>query len=85
MSPKRLIAFCIEVIPSCILFVSKFNELNLDLIWCAHADFNHNSKRVIDKCGFNYKFTKCVKRKLLDNQEVNTLYYNLAKSEYLSK
>ena len=62
-----------------------FNELNLDLIWCAHADFNHNSKRVIDKCGFNYKFTKCVKRKLLDNQEVNTLYYNLAKSEYLSK
>lgn len=62
-----------------------FNELNLDLIWCAHADFNYNSKRVIDKCGFNYKFTKREKRKLLDNQEVNTFYYSISKDEYLSR
>ena len=62
-----------------------FNELNLDLIWCGHFDFNNNSKRVNEKCGFNYQFTKREKRKLLDNQEVNTLYYNLSKAEYLSK
>ena len=58
-----------------------FNELNLDLIWCGHFDFNNNSKRVNEKCGFNYQFTKREKRKLLDNQEVNTLYYNLSKAE----
>lgn len=62
-----------------------FNELNLDLIWCGHFDFNNNSKRVNEKCGFNYQFTKREKRKLLDNQEVSTLYYNLSKAEYLSK
>ena len=62
-----------------------FNELNLDLIWCGHFDFNNNSKRVNEKCGFNYQFTKREKRKLLDNQDVNTLYYNLSKAEYLSK
>ena len=30
-----------------------FTEINLDLIWCGHYDFNNNSKRVIEKCGFN--------------------------------
>ena len=74
-------------IPEAVNFLLNygFNELNLDLIWCGHFDFNNNSKRVNEKCGFNYQFTKREKRKLLDNQEVNTLYYNLSKAEYLSK
>ncbi len=59
-----------------------FNELNLDLIWCAHYDFNSNSKRVIEKCAFNYRFQKNDILKLLDNKEVITLYYNILKSEY---
>lgn len=62
-----------------------FNELNLDLIWCGHYDFNNKSKRVIEKCGFRYKFTKNEKIKLLDNKEVTTLYYNISKSEYLGQ
>ena len=62
-----------------------FNELDLDLIWCGHFDFNNNSKRVIEKCGFNYKFTKDEKLKLLDNKEVKTLYYNILKSDYINK
>ncbi|WP_250675522.1 GNAT family N-acetyltransferase (plasmid) [Paraclostridium ghonii] len=62
-----------------------FNELNLDLIWCGHFDFNSNSKRVSEKCGFKYKFTKDEKLKLLDNKEVKTLYYNILKSEYINK
>ena len=40
-----------------------FNELNLDLIWCGHFDFNNNSKRVNEKCGFNYPCQR-IKRKL---------------------
>lgn len=60
-----------------------FNELNLDLIWCGHYDFNNKSKRVNEKCGFKYKFTKDEKIKLLDNKEVKTLYYNILKSEYI--
>ncbi|MBU3156990.1 GNAT family N-acetyltransferase [Clostridium estertheticum] len=59
-----------------------FNELNLDLIWCGHFDFNSKSKRVIEKCGFKYRFQKTEKLKLLDNKEVTTLYYNIFKSEY---
>ena len=57
-----------------------FNELELDLIWCGHFDFNTNSKRVSEKCGFKYKFSKKEKLKLLDTKEVTTLY----KSEHLS-
>lgn len=62
-----------------------FNELDLDLIWCGHFDFNSNSKRVSEKCGFKYKFTKDEKLGLLDNKEVKTLYYNILKSEYINK
>ena len=62
-----------------------FNELNLDLIWCGHFDFNFKSKRVIEKCGFNYKFKKTKRVELLDNKELTTLYYNIFKSEYYNK
>lgn len=62
-----------------------FNKLDLDLIWCGHFDFNNNSKRVNEKCGFKYKFTKDEKLKLLDNKEVKTLYYNISKSEFINK
>lgn len=61
-----------------------FNELNLDLIWCGHFDFNNNSKRVNEKCGFKYKFTKDENLRLLDNKEVRILYYNILKSEYIN-
>lgn len=62
-----------------------FKDLNLDLIWCGHYDFNNKSKRLNEKCGFKYKFTKHEKLELLDNKEVNTLYYNISKLEYLNK
>jgi len=62
-----------------------FNDLNLDLIWCGHFDFNNRSKRVIEKCGFKYRFQKTDKLKLLDNKEVTTLYYNILKAEYYNE
>lgn len=59
-----------------------FREMNLDLIWCGHFDFNSNSKRVNEKCGFKYKFTRRERLIALDNIEVNVLYYNILRSEY---
>ena len=59
-----------------------FNDKDLDIIWCAHYEFNENSKRVIEKCGFKYRFKKEEKIKALDNKDVTTLYYNIFKSDY---
>lgn len=59
-----------------------FKELNLDLIWCGHFDFNDKSRRVNEKCGFKYRFSKKEKLSLLDNKEVTTLYYCIFKSDY---
>lgn len=59
-----------------------FEEMNLDLIWCGHHDFNSRSKRVVEKCGFNYKFNRDTTLKLLNDKVVNTLFYNISKSEY---
>lgn len=62
-----------------------FNELDLDLIWCGHYDFNSKSKRVNEKCGFKYKLTRDEEIKLLDNKKVKILYYNISKEEYIKK
>ena len=74
-----------EIVPEAVneLIRYSFEELDLDLIWCGHFDFNNNSKRVNEKCGFKYKFTKNEKLKLLNKKEVNTLYYCIYKSELL--
>lgn len=60
-----------------------FNNLNLDLIWCGHYDFNNRSKRVIEKCGFNFSFKRTEKLVLLDNKEVTELYYNIFKEDFM--
>lgn len=59
-----------------------FEKMNLDLIWCGHYDFNNKSKRVNEKCGFKYKFTRKENLERLDNIEVNVLYYNILKDQY---
>lgn len=73
------------IIPEAVNCLIKygFYELNLDLIWCGHFNFNNNSKRVNEKCGFKYRFQKNEKLKLLENKEVTTLYYCLFKSDYI--
>ena len=35
-----------------------FEDLGLECIWCAYYDGNEKSKRVQDKCGFAYQYTK---------------------------
>jgi RimJ/RimL family protein N-acetyltransferase len=62
-----------------------FEELELDILWCAHFDFNMKSKRVNEKCGFKYHFTKEEVLKRLDDKKVSTLYYKINKEDWISK
>lgn len=57
--------------------IYAFEELKVGVLWCGHFDFNQKSKRVNEKCGFNYRFTKNHILNLLDDMEVNTLYYSI--------
>lgn len=73
-----------EYIPEAVQCLIKygFETLNLDLIWCGHYDFNYKSKRVVEKCGFIYRFNKYTKLQLLDNKIVNELCYSIYKNDY---
>lgn len=66
-------------VPEAVQEVVKYclDELALDLVWCGHYDFNNNSKRVNEKCGFKYQFSKEETLERLDNKKVTTLYYNI--------
>ncbi len=72
------------IIPEAVERIKEYGfiDLSLDEIWCAHFDFNHKSKRVNEKCGFKYQFTKKDILKQLNDKAVNTLYYRILKSEY---
>lgn len=59
-----------------------FKNLELDLLWCGHFDFNHRSKRVNEKCGFKYQLKKDEYLVSLDNKHVRTLYYSISKEDY---
>ena len=61
-----------------------FKNLGLDLIWCGYYDFNTNSKRVVEKSGFKYQFTKPKILTLLDNRVVDQLFYSFSKEDYLN-
>ena len=58
-----------------------FKELELDLVWSGHFDFNKNSQKVSEKCGFKYTFSKEEVIKGLDNKKVTTLYYSKEKNK----
>lgn len=58
-----------------------FNELELDLIWCGHFDYNTNSRRVNEKCGFKYRFKVDETMEAL-NKEVTIWYYCIFKLDY---
>lgn len=34
-----------------------FEDLGLAVQWCVHYDLNDKSRRVVEKCGFRYRFT----------------------------
>lgn len=59
-----------------------FNEMKLEEIWCGHYDFNSQSKRVNEKCGFEYQHTQKDTLVNLDGREVNTLMYKISRTTY---
>lgn len=61
-----------------------FEDLGIDIFWCAHADFNLKSKRVIEKCGFEEQFRRNKVRKF-NNQEAVSIYYNILRAGYMIK
>ena len=57
----------------------SMDQLNLDILWCGHFEDNSNSKRVIEKNGFVYKFTKETNLPLMNDQKEQTLFYAIEK------
>lgn len=60
-----------------------FEELGLAAIWCGHYDFNDRSRRVVEKCGFLYRFTETVWVELM-KEERTELHYALTREEWQS-
>lgn len=61
-----------------------FLNLDIDIFWCGHFDFNERSKRVIEKSGFRYKFSQEEVIKQLGDMKVLTHYYMISKYEYIN-
>lgn len=59
-----------------------FGQMGLELVWCEHYDGNINSKRVIQRCGFRYRFLRLQKAPELDRQPRLVLVYALTKEEW---
>ena len=60
--------------------MSLYFSFGAERIWCAHADFNDKSRRVIEKLGFHYQFTAPWESSLGDVR--NSLYYALEAEEF---
>ncbi len=57
--------------------MASLKAQGVEHLWCAHFDFNANSKRVIEKLGFEYIYTREKRLENLDNRLCQTLYYKL--------
>ncbi len=62
-----------------------FLNMGVDVLWCAHYDFNANSKRVIEKCGFQFQFGRYEIRYQMDGKRLWSLFYSLGRKEYLKR
>ncbi len=61
-----------------------FEKLGLQTIWCGHYDFNHKSRRVVEKCGFVYRFTEKAWVELM-GEERTELHYAQTKEEWKAR
>lgn len=59
-----------------------FEELNIDLLTAFHYPDNIQSKRVIEKCGFQYEVTLKQASKRYDGKIFDSVCYSILKSEY---
>ena len=63
-----------------ILLGRGFEDLGCSVIWCAHYDFNIQSRRVIEKSGFVHQLTKDTTNLLGETH--STLFYALTKEAW---
>lgn len=70
------------IIPEAVRAVLRrgFEDLNCDVIWCGHYDFNDQSRRVIEKCGFHRRVIRETTNLLGDTHE--TVFYALTREEW---
>ncbi len=62
-----------------------FEEMYIDLLSAFHYPHNIRSKRVIEKCGFQYEVTLKQSQKIYDGQILDSVCYYILKSEYCSE
>lgn len=60
--------------------LSLYFSFGAERIWCAHAEQNQKSRRVIEKCGFRYQFSAPWQAPIGDVR--NSLYYALRAEEF---
>lgn len=60
-----------------------FEDLGLRTIWCDHYEGNEKSKRVIEKCGFRFRFSHEEDVPLMGERRM-TYFYALTKEEWRS-
>ena len=57
-------------------------ELGVDVVWCGHYDFNDNSRRVIEKCGFSFVFRREEMLYHMDDRFCYACYYAMDRRHY---
>ena len=61
-----------------------FEERAADLVFISHYDFNHRSRRVIEKCGFQFLYESAHYARQLD-QTYQTKHYAMNRASYFER
>jgi len=62
-----------------------FNHTDCEVLEVGHHSDNYGSKRVIEKCGFNYDGRLCKYKMLYNERLVDADFYSMTKEEYERK
>ena len=62
-----------------------FTKTDCEVLEVGHHSDNYSSKRVIEKCGFNYDGRLCKFKVLYDGRLIDADFYSMTKSEYERK
>ena len=62
-----------------------FTKTDCEVIEVGHHAGNFQSKRVIEKCGFNYDGRLCKYKKLYDGRLVDADFYSITKDEFIRR
>ena len=62
-----------------------FNKTDCEVLEVGHHSDNYASKRVIEKCGFNYDGRLCKYKKLYDGRLIDADFYSMTREDYERK